>query len=154
MLYIGLILHGQLFQKLGYKTYYVQRILKVKHNHTVSSVFDSPMATNNNKFDEKLKIIGDILQGVSIDDHRMADVDFVDVGSETLAFNEQFDTCGTIVIYDANEEREEEEDDDDDIQYRTKNIPQKLTEALEMMQKSRLFSSTKQLQLHHLICEL
>ena len=78
------------------------------------------MATNSNEFYEQLKIIGHILQDVSISDHRMTAVDFVDVDSGTPTFNEWFDTCETIVTYDVNEEREE---DDDDIQYRTKIHP-------------------------------
>ena len=70
------------------------------------------------------------LQGVSIGDHRMTAFVFIDVDSEIPTVKEWFSIHETIVTCDVNEERE----DDDVIQCRTKNVPPKLTEALEMMQ--------------------
>ena len=70
------------------------------------------------------------LQGVSIGDHWMTAIVFIDVDSEIPTVKEWFSIHETIVTCDVNEERE----DDDVIQCRTKNAPPKLTEALEMMQ--------------------
>ena len=70
------------------------------------------------------------LQGVSIDDHRMTAIVFIDVDSETPTVKKWFGIHETIVTCDVKEKRE----DDDVIQCRAKNAPSKLTEALEMMQ--------------------
>ena len=84
---------------------------------------------------EKMQLIGGYnrgfgLQDVSIGDHRMTTIVFIDVDSETPAAKDWFSIHETIITCDVKEERE----DDDVIQCRTKKASPKLTEALEMMQ--------------------
>ena len=90
---------------------------------------------------EKMQLIGGYnrglsLQDVSIGDHRMVAIVFIDVDSEIPTVKEWFGIHETIVTCDVNEERE----DDDVIQCRAKNAPPKLTEALEIMQNFAYFS--------------
>ena len=93
------------------------------------------MSRNHLTLNEKMQLIGGYnrdlgLQDVSLGDHRMTAIVFIDVDSETPTVKEWFGIHETIVTCDVNEERE----DDDVIQCRAKNVPPKLTEALEMMQ--------------------
>ena len=93
------------------------------------------MSRHHLTLNEKMQLIGGYnrdlsLQDVSIGDHRMTAIVFIDVDSETLTVKEWFGIHETIVTCDVNEERE----DADVIQCRAKNAPSKLTEALEMMQ--------------------
>lgn len=107
-------------------------------NHIVSSVFDCPITTpteiiqTNDELSEQLKSLSDILQDISIGDHQMTAIDFLHMDNDTPAFYEWFDTSENIVTFDAHEE----DDDDEDVNYRSANASTKLTEALEMVQKT------------------
>ena len=93
------------------------------------------MSRHHLTLNEKMQLIGGYNrdlgpQDVSVGDHRMIAIVFIDVDSETPTVKEWFGIHETIITCDVNEERE----DDDVIQSRAKNAPPKLTEAREMMQ--------------------
>ena len=86
------------------------------------------MSRHHLTLNEKMQLIDDYnrglsLQDVSIGDHSISAIVFIDVDSETPTVREWFSVHETIVTYDVNEERE----DDDVIQCRAKNAPPKLT---------------------------
>jgi hypothetical protein len=78
----------------------------------------------------------------------MNSTDFVDIDNDTPAFNNWFNSCENILAYDVNEQ------DDDDSNPTSTDIQLKITEATEIMQKSRLLATTQQPLLHKLISEL
>ena len=90
------------------------------------------MSRHHLTLNENMQLIGGYnrdlgLQDVSIGDHRITVIVFIDVDSETPTVKKWFGIHETIVTCDVNEERE----DDDVIQCRTKNVPSKLARHLK-----------------------
>ena len=71
----------------------------------------------------------------------MKAADFVDIDNDIPAFDEWFDSRENILVCHANEQYDEDEDDDSNYAYT--DAPPKITEAIEMIQKLRLYLSNK-----------
>ncbi|CAF4026659.1 unnamed protein product [Rotaria sp. Silwood1] len=100
-----------------------------------------------------LQDLDTLLTHITIGGHSLNANEFVEIDSETSAFNEWNDIDDNLIVVDAgcgdNITTDNNEDDDMPTE-----APPKLTEAMEMVRRLHILAATQQPQLHTLISQL
>jgi hypothetical protein len=119
------------------------------HPNSALVMNDDPDEDEEKDDDDVLNQLDSLLKHVSIGGREMSASDFVDIDSEVPSFNEWNDEPEHLLHVDIDQMDEEEANQDD-----TRAAPPKLSEAMEMLERFRLLSTTTHPQLHPIIAQL
>jgi hypothetical protein len=100
-----------------------------------------------------LRNLDALLAQINIGGHSLTANEFIEIDSETPAFNEWNDTDDDLIVIDENCGDKVTTDNDEDYDMPTE-TPPKLTEAMEMVRRLHILAATEQPQLHSLISQL
>jgi hypothetical protein len=101
---------------------------------------------------EETRVLDELLKHVTVGGSKMTAEEYLNIDSDIPTFNEWNDNSKKILIVDSmnqSNESEEEEEGDNNGQ-----IPPKLSEAIEIVQRLRLFSITQCPQLYRAINDI
>ncbi|CAF3934434.1 unnamed protein product, partial [Adineta steineri] len=139
------------FRKAGFLHSNTQRDISITTNDINDDNLNDEIITDDAT--AALQNLDTLLTHLNIDGHSFTANEFIEIDSETPAFNEWNDTNDNLIVVDENgfDNITTEDNNDEDMPTEP---PPKLTEAMEMIRRLHILAATQQPQLHSLISQL